>query len=401
MEEVASTSSVPGNPYRQSSLSSSASMSCLVFDGALAKDLNSSEYRLPPTYVGCRRIRASTKIIQQIMKRRRKSYYNKNHNDEEDEDDIKVSVPLDEATEEEKPIHLLLASARESRMTEEIADLCGERMGVPPVLLPGGLAMQAGGIIRNFGTKESLVKYNNNKNSAIIEYDETLAGIWIDQLSHHMEVAETLRQQENMRSLAYRVQPKVWTRFKPSGIHHGRRVQNNDNCNSSLSTDSSTKAIMIRMRTGTEESASRQEVHICGRDCLTYEKSYEAVARFLHQSSTSIYISDGCKFGCDMLLYDGPRDERHAFAGIRIYFTNNKEDLPQPSSYDMTGYVRGMNTAGKLAMLAVVIRSDDCDRLAIIDLELVKVRETISGRKGKTLEERMANLSKNPSSTAS
>jgi hypothetical protein len=82
-------------------------------------------------------------------------------------------------------------------------------------------------------------------------------------------------------------------------------------------------------------------------------------------------------------LYDGRRTERHSFAGLRVYHcrggvnkkkngiataatttattTNgdggggNDLELPMPSAYDMTGFVRTMNTARKIALIAMVV----------------------------------------------
>ena len=102
----------------------------------------------------------------------------------------------------------------------------------------------------------------------------------------------------------------------------------------------------------------------------------------------------GSKFGCDLLLYDGSREERHAFAGLRICSCTSADNkalnesaevvnptdgsvvsLPLPSSYDLAGYVRCLNTAGKLALLATVISGEDGaeSRVAIVDLALEKV----------------------------
>jgi hypothetical protein len=112
---------------------------------------------------------------------------------------------------------------------------------------------------------------------------------------------------------------------------------------------------------------------------------------------SNLHISCGAKVGCDFLLYDGPREERHAFAGLRILTTNavnithqEQWQLPIPSPYDLAGFVRCLNTAGKLALLATVIRSnpisnDDVDtnstgccrrgnvvKVAFVDLVLEK-----------------------------
>jgi hypothetical protein len=134
------------------------------------------------------------------------------------------------------------------------------------------------------------------------------------------------------------------------------------------------------------------------------------------------------------LFYDGSRSDRHAFAGLRIvpisattatattivnpmectdtsilYQENEHEEVnkdskaggvvnfPLPTPYDLTGFVRALNTAGKLALIALVMKvegvaggstsdaptatatgnnvtdKNDEYRVAIVDLVLEKV----------------------------
>jgi hypothetical protein len=116
-----------------------------------------------------------------------------------------------------------------------------------------------------------------------------------------------------------------------------------------------------------------------------------------------MYASCGAKFGCDWLLYDGPRQSRHAFAGLRILHLNAPQEekklttytpctststtststsspikFPHLCPYDIAGYVRGLNTAGKLALVATVIHggnelSSQPPRIAFVDLALEKI----------------------------
>jgi hypothetical protein len=129
-----------------------------------------------------------------------------------------------------------------------------------------------------------------------------------------------------------------------------------------------------------------------------------AIVQLLHRD-THLHISCGAKFGCDYLLYDGPRTERHAFAGLRILFAREQRDggehFPLPTAYDLAGYVRCLNTAGKLALIATAIRDadDSADnrprlRVLLVDLALVKVASTTSRRPRKTMEQRIKNLAK-------
>ena len=108
-----------------------------------------------------------------------------------------------------------------------------------------------------------------------------------------------------------------------------------------------------------------------------------AVLEYLHKE-TDYHWSCGAKFGADFLLYDGPRSQRHAFAGLRIMVLppppteeeaatttaarGTGNDPPEdsmwtgaaaaaagmPSAYELAAYVRCLNTAGKLALLATV-----------------------------------------------
>ena len=130
--------------------------------------------------------------------------------------------------------------------------------------------------------------------------------------------------------------------------------------------------------------------------------------------AAAFHISDGAKFGCDYLLYDGPRQERHAFAGLRI-LPPMTTGFPV-NAYDLAGYVRCLNTAGKLALLAtsIVVDDDDDDtttshheettttrrrqrrKILFVDLALEKVVATTSRRPKKTMAQRLQNLSKTP-----
>jgi tRNA splicing endonuclease len=98
----------------------------------------------------------------------------------------------------------------------------------------------------------------------------------------------------------------------------------------------------------------------------------DIVVSMLHRRS-NLHISCGAKFGCDFLLYDGRRDERHAFAGLRIIERDSALQLPLPTTYDLTGYVRCLNTAGKLALVATVEHDEAGEHVAIVDLALEKI----------------------------
>jgi len=166
----------------------------------------------------------------------------------------------------------------------------------------------------------------------------------------------------------------------------------------------------------------------------SYDEDASLIVQHLHHYS-NLHIACGAIFGCDFLLYDGPRDVRHSFAGLRIYCCKSSrkrsrserrcdnmdeeeegggslnDQLPVPSAYDMAGFVRTMNSARKIALLATVIRDEDVVgvddyvdnspprttattlkptyRIAIVDLALEKVLTAPTHvRKGNTTKRR-------------
>jgi hypothetical protein len=121
-----------------------------------------------------------------------------------------------------------------------------------------------------------------------------------------------------------------------------------------------------------------------------------AVVQLLHRG-TNLHLSCGSKFGCDFLVYDGPRTERHAFAGLRVLHCDKAAGFPLPTCYDLAGYVRCLNTAGKLALLAMVVKDDESNtsRVALVDLALEKIEQTTTRRsRKKTIDDRKRKLAK-------
>ena len=92
-------------------------------------------------------------------------------------------------------------------------------------------------------------------------------------------------------------------------------------------------------------------------------------------------------------MYDGKREDRHSFAGLRIYTCDKRNEckFPVPSAYDLTGFVRTMNTARKLALVATVIKDDDEEgtvRVLIVDLALEKILSVETHKKKGNIEKR-------------
>ncbi|KAI2503823.1 DUF547 containing protein [Fragilaria crotonensis] len=217
---------------------------------------------------------------------------------------------------------------------EELADLRGDRDGVPPVALLPCMALQTFqmGIL---SPQSAIVK---------CELDNLLAQAWATSLKEGLREAEDVRSREDLRPMAYQLAPEVWRRLVPDmskAMDDASIVERYEGIDFSL--------IPIRSR----------------MDPLDSDKA--VVCTLLHTRS-NVHISCGSKFGCDFLLYDGPRTERHAFAGLRVI-----ADGETPGAYDLHGYVRCLNTAGKLSLLAKVDRGGDIPRVAFVDLTLEKV----------------------------
>ncbi|KAL3788484.1 hypothetical protein ACHAW5_002543 [Stephanodiscus triporus] len=138
---------------------------------------------------------------------------------------------------------------------------------------------------------------------------------------------------------------------------------------------------------------------------------------------SGLHVACGAAFGCDFLLYDGRREDRHSFAGLRVYGSVRSHRggdyydevschidadstsewggvvrFPMPSAYDLAGFVRTMNTARKIALVAMVARGGRGGRcgdksniatIAFVDLALEKVLTAHAHvRKGSTTKRR-------------
>jgi hypothetical protein len=177
--------------------------------------------------------------------------------------------------------------------------------------------------------------------------------------------------------MPYHLVPEEWKRMRPA--HMGL---------ASVKTDAPSDSVQLRKDSGSWAFCQIRS------PTRSFDSDAAAIVQVLHKG-THLRLSCGAKFGCDYLMYDGPRHERHAFAGLRILPTTHPDGHPLPTAYDLSGYVRCLNTAGKRALLATVVRDDEgLNRVAIVDLALGKVAETTSRRKRKTTEQQFQNLSK-------
>jgi hypothetical protein len=316
----------------------------------------------------------------------------------------------------------------------ELADLRGERDGVPPVMLSPALSRLVQVHYGGDGGLESARGGGNSPSGTVgdaattVRPDDDAAQQWASALAASMTVAESVRQAEvDWRPMPYRLVPEVWQRLRPAVTKSSYYDQDTA---ATVPTDpagsQSTTAMEPARPTKNDDlvatmsdanhprSVPATNPRVDYAYCPMRPSSHwnrlrqgeeAAILQLLHRD-THLHISCGAKFGCDYLLYDGPRTERHAFAGLRILLARaggGGGPFPLPTAYDLAGYVRCLNTAGKLALIATVIRDDADDnadnnrprlRVLLVDLALVKIASTTSKRPRKTMEQRIKNLAK-------
>ena len=311
-----------------------------------------------------------------------------------------LQLPSDGATvASTSPYHQLPLDP--TTLEHELAEFQGKRGSTPPVILSPPMALQ---FISKMRKPEKNTPFDDESDSALLVYDHNLSQEWANRLKEQCVLpAEAVREKEDLRPLAYRLQPEPWQRLRPSleenivvtwsrkSVCQARK--------SPLSMISSTSARKGKLSAYGINSNPRDWAPLTCRPRLI--SSLETKASIQHDDILSIifeyihretpyYVSCGAKFGSDFLVYDGPRDKRHAFAGMRVLsrFTNsmtamaskpaqaisssekennctesissgNAVELPLPTAYSLTGFVRCLNTAGKLALLATVDEVSD------------------------------------------
>ena len=235
------------------------------------------------------------------------------------------------------------------RLADEISDLRGEREGVPPVYLP-----------------PPILRLLNHDKRLSVKLDDDWAAVWATALQASLRPAEETRQKEDLRPMPYRLVPEVWSRLRPARL-------------GTLDTVPTTTTPALLENESMQAATLR---------AAPFDTHTAAVLQLLHVGS-DLHLSCGAKFGCDYLIYDGPRCERHAFAGLRMVPLSD-----EPTAYNLSGYVRTLNTAGKLALLACVKEEKGQYHVAIIDLALVKIAATTFQKPRKTMDDRLKNLAK-------
>ncbi|KAL3801771.1 hypothetical protein HJC23_001167 [Cyclotella cryptica] len=256
--------------------------------------------------------------------------------------------------------------------------------GNPPVMLTPAATR----IATEIGTFQHS-RIRDDINTTVL--DDELSKQWASILQESMKPAEEYREKEDIRPMAYKVVPEVWTRLRPVqlnglGINAEQQAKVDGNQNLGKSTDKEVEQLAQDAAAGNlpipkdphdQKQPPDYSMAVIRDSSPSYDESTYLILRHLHRNST-LHLACGARFGCDFLLYDGRREERHSFAGLRVYSIPNDHDqvLPLPSAYDITGFVRAMNTARKLALVATVMRSvdnPDVARIAIVDLALEKV----------------------------
>jgi hypothetical protein len=349
------------------------------------------------------------------------------------------------------PYHQLPINA--TTMDQELAEFQGKRGSTPPVILSPPMALQFLSMKNTLSRADKSPGCHDDGGSAILVYDHSLSQEWADRLKHQCVLpAEAVRQKEDLRPLAYRLQPEPWQRLRPSLDENPVVTASRNHTNAVRKSFLSSSPPSAANEEGTQTSGDMNPKprDWCPLTCRPRMKSLpELPTSIQHDDVLSIvfeyiyretpyHVSCGAKFGSDFLVYDGPRDERHAFAGLRVLSrctslmtrtasksttapssspqidqnseklvsNDNAVELPLPTAYSLTGFVRCLNTAGKLALLATVDEVSDSDdnsenesstrgvdiqkkryRVAIVDVALEKVLDVHKrknrGRSGK------------------
>jgi hypothetical protein len=387
----------------------------ILFSAPLARRLATDEIRLPPTYVGVRRVRPSSRLVSKALQssstipnktpvvfkvvdketgeeRRMTSQEKKTLKFKriQEQKEQKAALKLSAAPVESKAAvedsamkdegRYLQLEVNASALEQELADLRGERDGVPPVVLSQSMAEQAfqQGIITNDASTAVSPEMQQIQDVVV---DDVLAGQWTAALKKSMLPAEATRSREEMRPMPYQLVPETWARLRP--------------------TLGESRSAPVGEAASPPASADEKAWSFCQiRPTKPLDTDLEAVVQLLHRG-TNLHLSCGAKFGCDFLVYDGSRNERHAFAGLRVLHcdSNDVDDvgLPLPTAYDMAGYVRCLNTAGKLSLLATVVKDEKTNtrRVAIVDLALEKILQTsCRNTRKKTIADRKRTLAK-------
>lgn len=356
--------------------------------------------------------RAIAKKARKEERKQRALSKNESKDDEQSLDKMLVEKGFDKQNSEHERDYYQLEVSSDA-IEEELAQLRGEKGCVLPVILSAPMAERAaqhGVLLCGDIKKEERVNHLKD-----IVIDEPRSHAWADAIKNGMKASEDLRSLESMRPMAYQIIPECWSRLRPPSLctitscpvpgssfvltdsSHLARVSDDttgesehQKCDEDAHASSEKAATKISL---SEEHRRNWSLMSTRSSLPNFDNSASVVYEFIHRYS-NLHVSCGAKFGCDFLLYDGPREERHAFAGLRVCccsqsssggggglpFESKEFDgkqilLPIPSAYDLAGYVRALNTAGKLALLATVFYDTEKCRYFVlfVDLALEKI----------------------------
>ena len=356
--------------------------SAVLFDKEHVKSIEFA-HRIPPTSIGVRRTRPSSKVVMKELKSQQRAKKQQKL-DSKDDAAPNANNDLDEivnafdhsntaqieskssskATESEVPASSYFQLQPDKGEVQEEIDeiLSADRAAyknIPAYLTaPMVTLAQKKGLL---GAKSPTV----SKLCTDFAIDDELAQEWSKHITEAMAEAEEVRAKEDMRPMAYKLVPEPWKRLRES-------------CKQVPSENAITCSDI-----GTLGEVQNAENYVVYADNIRARKemldeTHSIFYDCLYHQFPNLHISCGAKFGSDYLLYDGNRKERHAFAGVRILTTEVGQDgqihYPLPTPYDLHGFVRCLNTAGKLALLATVVtRNEGEQRVVVVDLALEKI----------------------------
>ena len=251
-------------------------------------------------------------------------------------------------------------------LQQELAELRGERNGLPPVLLSPAMALQAQDILTGTTTTTTTTTMippsskKKKKKKSILVYDHNLSIKWAELIKESMKPAEQVRGKESLRPMPYQLIPEPWKRLRPSLVE--RQLETRERTTENFFSAEESQSSSPPPPPPQPQPQKCNWANIVCRPPTSFDLDASIVFEYLYRE-TSFHVSCGAKFGSDFLIYDGPRDERHAFAGLRVLqardpssstttTTNNQLEterlLPIPNAYSLAGYVRCLNTAGKV-----------------------------------------------------
>ncbi|KAG7356139.1 tRNA intron endonuclease [Nitzschia inconspicua] len=296
-------------------------------------------------------------------------------------------------------------------MEEEMEE--GTKSGLCPAILSAPMALQ---FLSDQNSRDT-------SQSASIVYNHSLSCDWAEKLHKYRVLpAEEIRSREDLRPLAYKLKPEPWQRLRPNLELNSLRTFARQDASMSHQPSPNLNEEVIAV-----PESCQWTVMTCRPTCpptrtingrLPHDHVLSIVFEYLHRE-TPFYVSCGAKFGSDYLIYDGPRDQRHAFAGLRVLSptterleSDSDTFLPFPSAYALNSYVRCLNTAGKLALLATVVPSMTAAtekepsrpeyQVLLVDVALEKVLEApthMRQRRRKRSQQKRKDITKNLAKT--